>query len=102
MTKLHGKELQAFSYERPFDQSYIRYLLETLLSVARLGGQGFSKTTRANHVRRSHHVDLTRRVEMGELSSSPSIWFDVHTVSLAGVASGDATYQDVLFETLVR
>ena len=38
VSKINGKELRDFSYERPIDQSYITYLLETLLSVVRFGG----------------------------------------------------------------
>ena len=63
VSKINGKELRDFSYERPIDQSYITYLLETLLSVVRFGGQGFSKTARTSHVRRSHHAGLVERIE---------------------------------------
>ncbi|TFY81819.1 hypothetical protein EWM64_g2190 [Hericium alpestre] len=83
-TKLNGKELQDYAYERPFDQTYINYLLETLLSVVRFGGQGFAKTARTNLIRRSHHSGLVQRVEA------------------AGVAHGEASYQDVLVEILTR
>ncbi|KAI0323044.1 Dopey, N-terminal-domain-containing protein [Amylostereum chailletii] len=84
VTRLHGKELPDFSYERPFDQTYIRYVLETLLSVVRFGGQGFGKTARSSHIRRSHHTGLVERVE------------------LSGMTHADATYQDVLVEVLTR
>ncbi|ETW86774.1 hypothetical protein HETIRDRAFT_30556 [Heterobasidion irregulare TC 32-1] len=63
VSKINGKELRDFSYERPIDQSYITYLLETLLSIVRFGGQGFSKTARTSHVRRSHHAGLVERIE---------------------------------------
>ncbi|TFY67972.1 hypothetical protein EVG20_g3733 [Dentipellis fragilis] len=83
-TKLNGKELQDYSYERPFDQSYIRYLLETLLSVVRFGGQGFAKSARTNFIRRSQHAGLVERVEA------------------SGVAHPEASYQDVLVEVTTR
>ncbi|KAA1471434.1 hypothetical protein DENSPDRAFT_893964 [Dentipellis sp. KUC8613] len=83
-TKLNGKELQDYSYERPFDQSYIRYLLETLLSVVRFGGQGFAKSARTNFIRKSQHAGLIERVEA------------------SGVAHPEASYQDVLVEVTTR
>ncbi|KAI0271467.1 Dopey, N-terminal-domain-containing protein [Gloeopeniophorella convolvens] len=82
--KLNGKQLQAFSYERPFDQTYINYLLETLLSVVKFGGQGFGKTARTSLIRRSYHSQLAERIQ------------------LAGVMNSDASYQDVLLEVLTR
>ncbi|KAI0067974.1 hypothetical protein BV25DRAFT_1896308 [Artomyces pyxidatus] len=84
VTKLNGKELQGFSYQCRFDQSYITYLLETLLSVVRFGGQGFGKTARTSLIRRSHHGGLVERVDA------------------AGISHPDATYQDVLVEVLTR
>lgn len=66
VTNLDGKEILDFSYERPFDQSYVNYLLETLLSVVRFGGQGFSKTIRSNEIRRSPHPGMLERLEACE------------------------------------
>jgi hypothetical protein len=67
VTKINGKELQGFSYERSFDQTYVNHLLETLLSVVKFGGQGFGKTARMNLVRRSHSSGLVDRILSGEL-----------------------------------
>jgi hypothetical protein len=64
--KVRGKELQTFSYERPFDHSYTHHLLEVLLSIIRFGGQGFSKTAKSTLIRRSHHAGLVQRVESSE------------------------------------
>ncbi|KAI0031253.1 Dopey, N-terminal-domain-containing protein [Vararia minispora EC-137] len=84
VTKMNGKELRDFSYERPHDQAYLKYVLETMLSVVRFGGQGFGKTTRTTHINRSHHTGLVQRVEE------------------AGLSHSGATYQDVLVEILTR
>jgi hypothetical protein len=64
--QIHGKELPAFLYERPFDQRYIHHLLETLLSIVRFGGQGFAKTARSTAIRRTHHPGLRHRVDTGK------------------------------------
>lgn len=66
--KVKGKELQGFSYERPFDQRYINHLLDMLLSIIRFGGQGFAKTARSMPIRRSHHDGLVQRVDAGACS----------------------------------
>ena len=66
VTKINGRELQSFSYERPFDQAYVNHLLETLLSVVKFGGQGFGKTARMNSVRRSYSSELVERILSGE------------------------------------
>lgn len=61
--KVHGKEIQGFLYERPFDQRYTHHLLEMLISVIRFGGQGFAKAARSVAVKRSQHAGLVQRVE---------------------------------------
>lgn len=83
-TTVNGKELQGYSYERPFDQTYVNHLLETLLSVVKFGGQGFGKTARTSLVRRCQHSGLVERIQS------------------AGLTKLDATYQDVLLELLIR
>jgi hypothetical protein len=72
VTKINGKELQGFSYERSFNQTYVNHLLETLLSVVKFGGQGFGKTARMNSVRRSHSSELVERILSGELRCIPA------------------------------
>jgi hypothetical protein len=62
---VRGRELQGFQYERPFDQRYISYLLEILLSVIRFGGQGFFKAAKTTMIRRSPHSGLIQRLETG-------------------------------------
>jgi hypothetical protein len=68
VTKVNGKQLQSFSYERQFDQTYVNHLLETLLSVVKFGGQGFGKTARTSSVRKSHSSELVERIISGELN----------------------------------
>ena len=79
-TRINGKQLQSFSYERPFDQTYVNHLLETLLSVVKFGGQGFGKTARMSLVRKSHSSVLVERILSGESIDSPSM---VRLVTLA-------------------
>lgn len=80
-TKVHGKEIQGFTYEKPFDQRYINYLLEVLLSVVRFGGQGFAKTVRSSYIRRSHHTGLVNRVDACEFRS---LWEGGHCINRQG------------------
>ncbi|KAJ7103154.1 Dopey, N-terminal-domain-containing protein, partial [Mycena belliarum] len=75
--KLKGKELQAYHYERPFDQRYTNHLLEILLSIIRFGGQGFAKTARITSIKRSHHAGLIQRVESGGISDPESSYLEV-------------------------
>ncbi len=103
VTKINGRELQSFSYERSFDQTYVNYLLETLLSVVKFGGQGFGKTARMNSVRRSYSSELVERILSGGshcLLTLLTQQFDVQRVLLAGFTYLDVTYQDVLLEVL--
>lgn len=60
--KVRGREISGFLYERPYDQRFVNYLLETLLSVVSFGGQGFTKATRTSAIKRSHHTGLVQRV----------------------------------------
>ncbi|KAJ7610904.1 Dopey, N-terminal-domain-containing protein [Roridomyces roridus] len=83
-TKVRGKELQGFLYERSFDQRYINHLLEMLLAIIRFGGQGFAKTARSTSIKRSHHEGLIQRVES------------------AGIPDSDPNYLEVLIEVLLR
>ena len=62
---VHGKELQGFLYECPFDQRFTNHILEILLSVARFGGQGFAKTAGTTAIKKTHHAGLLQRVEAG-------------------------------------
>ena len=62
-TELKGKQLQGYMYERPFDQRYVNYLLETLLSIVKFGGQGFSKVARSTPINRSLYSNLLQRMQ---------------------------------------
>ncbi|KAF9447031.1 hypothetical protein P691DRAFT_803039 [Macrolepiota fuliginosa MF-IS2] len=75
--KVHGKELRGFTYEKPFDQRYINYLLEILLSIVRFGGQGFAKTARTSYIRRSHHPGLVNRVDAGNIQDDEESYLQV-------------------------
>lgn len=103
ITKVRGKELQCYVYERPFDQRYINHLLEMLLSIIRFGGQGFAKTARTTPIRRSHHAGLIQRVESGE--DFPAA-FDrlclTARSSSVGITDLEASYLDMLVDLLLR
>lgn len=70
--KVHGKEIQSFTYTKPFDQRYVNYLLEILLAVVRFGGQGFVKNARSSSIRRSYHAGLVSRVDTSKYSGISS------------------------------
>ncbi|KAH8099733.1 Dopey, N-terminal-domain-containing protein [Cristinia sonorae] len=59
----NGRSIQGFRYERPFDQRYTSHLLESLLSVVKFGGQGFSKIARSTVVTRTSHSGLLDRLQ---------------------------------------
>ncbi|KAG2076732.1 hypothetical protein BDR04DRAFT_1132425 [Suillus decipiens] len=83
ISKVSGKEIGGFVYERSFDQRYVAHLLEILLSIVQFGGQGFSKSARSTFLKRSHdHVLLQR-------------------LSLAGI-DANTSYLDALIEVLSR
>ncbi|KAG6841563.1 hypothetical protein C0991_009598 [Blastosporella zonata] len=82
--KVHGRELQIFLYERPFDQRYTNHLFDLLLSIIRFGGQGFAKTARSTPIRRSHHAGLVQRIEDG------------------AIPDPEASYLDALVEVIIR
>ena len=65
-TRIDDRDIASQEYERPFDQTQNAYLLETLLSVIRFGGLGFSKVARANLVKRSQFPSLGGRVTAGK------------------------------------
>ncbi|TFY63318.1 hypothetical protein EVJ58_g3324 [Rhodofomes roseus] len=75
--ELNGKELHGFAYDLPFDQRYIIHMLETLLSVIKFGGQGFSKTARTTPVGRSPHAELLKRLQEASASSQDTSYMDV-------------------------
>ncbi|KAJ7750196.1 Dopey, N-terminal-domain-containing protein [Mycena metata] len=83
-TKVKGRELHGFLYERPFDQRYTNHLLEMLLSIIRFGGQGFAKTACGTSIKRSHHAGLIQRVET------------------VGLPDPEPSYLEVLVEILLR
>lgn len=99
--KVHGKELQIFLYERPFDQRYTNHLLDMLLSIIRFGGQGFAKTARSTPIRRSHHPGLVQRVEAGELPH-PLYILACLIYLVGGIPDLDASYLDALVEIVLR
>jgi hypothetical protein len=83
VSRVSGKEIGGFVYERSFDQRYVAHLLEILLSIVQFGGQGFSKSARGAFLRRSYdHVLL-------------------HRLSLAGI-DANTSYLDALIEVLSR
>ncbi|EPT03457.1 hypothetical protein FOMPIDRAFT_1058702 [Fomitopsis schrenkii] len=77
VVELNGKELHGFAYDLPFDQRYVIHLLETLLSVIKFGGQGFSKTARVTPIGHSPYADLLRRLQDANASSQESSYMDV-------------------------
>ena len=64
-SRINGKEIRGYVYERSFDQRYVAHLLEILLSVVQFGGQGFTKSARGTFLRRSHDHVLLQRLSSG-------------------------------------
>ncbi|KAG9033005.1 hypothetical protein FRB95_000667 [Tulasnella sp. JGI-2019a] len=83
-SEFNGRDVRGFLYERPFDVHRFHHLLQTLLSVARFGGQGFTRMIRTTPLRKSAQPGLLTRAEA------------------ANVAHDTASYMDVLLEILLR
>jgi hypothetical protein len=99
--KVREKELPGFLYERPFDQSIVNHLLETLLSVVTFGGQGFAKAARTSSMKRSHHSALAQRVS-NSMCITPSVKDLKNNMHLGNLVDSEASYLDVLIELLLR
>ncbi|KAG9123031.1 hypothetical protein FRC07_000333 [Ceratobasidium sp. 392] len=59
----NGRDTRGYIYERPIDQRRFIYILETLLSVVRYGGQGFGRVARTTIVQRTLYPGLMARAE---------------------------------------
>ncbi|QRW09045.1 hypothetical protein RhiLY_08044 [Ceratobasidium sp. AG-Ba] len=80
----NGRDTRGYVYERPTDQRKFIYILETLLSVVRYGGQGFGRVARTTIVQRTLYPGLMARAEAAQ------------------VAHTNATFLDVLVDVLLR
>ena len=65
-TTLARRDIASFVYEIQFDQRRLNYLLVTLLSLVRFGGQSFDKIARGTLLKRSIHTELVRRAHEGQ------------------------------------
>ncbi|KAG8680934.1 hypothetical protein FRC08_015957 [Ceratobasidium sp. 394] len=66
----NGRDTRGYVYERPMDQHKFIYILGTLLSVVRYGGQGFGRVARTTLVQRTMYPGLMARAEAGKCMSS--------------------------------
>ncbi|KAG8881950.1 hypothetical protein FRB98_004046 [Tulasnella sp. 332] len=82
--EFNGRDVRGFLYERPFDLHRVHHLMITLLSVARFGGQGFTRMIRTTALRKAAQPGLLARAEA------------------ANLAHDSASYMDVLLEILIR
>ncbi|KAG8710253.1 hypothetical protein FRC11_004702, partial [Ceratobasidium sp. 423] len=80
----NGRDTRGFTYERPMDQRKLAYILESLLSVIRYGGQGFGRVARTTPIQRTLYPGLMARAEAAQ------------------VAHPNATFLDVLVDVLLR
>ncbi|CAE6478176.1 unnamed protein product [Rhizoctonia solani] len=80
----NGRDTRGFTYERPMDQRKLAYILESLLSVIRYGGQGFGRVARTTPIQRTLYPGLMTRAEAAQ------------------VAHPNATFLDVLVDILLR
>lgn len=65
-----GASVVSASYAKRFDAAKIHHVLENLLSLARFGGQGFTRITKAQAVAQSHDPQLRKLLKAGKLSRS--------------------------------
>ncbi|KAI0756510.1 Dopey, N-terminal-domain-containing protein [Daedaleopsis nitida] len=75
--EIKGKSLQVLVYERPYDQRYVNHLLETLLSVVKFGGQGFSKVARGTPISRSLYNNLLQRLQSTGATFPDASYMDI-------------------------
>ena len=100
--KVRGREIPGFLYERPFDQSIVNHLLETLLSMVTFGGQGFAKAARTSSIKRSYHSGLMQRVAISMCITSGMTVKPKVNIFLGNLVDSEASYLDVLVELLLR
>ncbi|KAL5535972.1 hypothetical protein ACEPAF_4066 [Sanghuangporus sanghuang] len=81
---MNGREIRGFTYDRPFDQHRVVYLLDVLLQVARYGGQNFNRVVSTTLVSRSPCPQLLERI------------------SQRGYIGANVTYANVFVELLTR
>ncbi|KAH7100146.1 Dopey, N-terminal-domain-containing protein [Auriculariales sp. MPI-PUGE-AT-0066] len=67
-TTLIGRDVSGYVYDLPFDQRRLNYLLMTLLSLVRFGGQSFDKIARGTLLKRSLDPELVRRAQEASLA----------------------------------
>lgn len=81
---LEGREVKQFNYEKPFDSSRVVYLLDTLVSTLKFGGQGLTKVARSTSMKKAGFVDVYKRA------------------FALGILRGDDSYMDALISILLR
>lgn len=84
VTTFNGRDTRGYTYQRSIDERRIQHLLETLLSVVKFGGQGFSRVVRTTLLQNSSSSSLSVRSRE------------------ASVAHDGSMYMDVLIEVLLR
>ncbi|KAI0095247.1 Dopey, N-terminal-domain-containing protein [Irpex rosettiformis] len=80
--QLNGRQVQGFSYLKPFDQRYIIHLFGVLLSVVKFGGQGFTKIARSTPITRSLLNELGDRTRDVGGNVNEATYMDVVIFSL--------------------
>lgn len=76
--------------------------MDTLLSVVKFGGQGFSKIARSTLINRSPHAGLVERLQAGTISTPSSTESQVNLLGAVGGSPPDASYMDVVANLLLR
>ena len=70
---LRGRLLHNYTYERPFDQHRIAYLLDILLQLVKFGGQSFSRIASTTFISRSSCPEFVKRIEESKLLPMPAL-----------------------------
>jgi hypothetical protein len=67
--QVSGVSVEVYHYLKPFDQAKVQHVLENLLSVARFGGQGFTRVAKGSVTRQTPDEALRKRMEAGNVLS---------------------------------
>ncbi|KAI8459463.1 Dopey, N-terminal-domain-containing protein [Phakopsora pachyrhizi] len=68
--QLSDRSLQVYYYVHPFNQEIVQYTLESILTLIRFGGQGFTRITKTCFLKHSHDPALRRMLNAADLESA--------------------------------
>ncbi|PWN52444.1 hypothetical protein IE53DRAFT_367211 [Violaceomyces palustris] len=78
-------KIDAQEYTKPFDQEQVNYTLSVILSLAKFGGQGFTRALKTSGMGKTSNISLAELIDQGVISTQSSyldVLLDAVTVFL--------------------